>query len=743
MAKKTRRTVDDIFDDLDNIGKRKPSMAELYPEEFESQQQEEAAARIDEDARVASMEELQSSDEHSFASPPNRKQSRVEGNTSRSTIAVTPTPHQHLTGGSTRLRTNQNIVTPVTVCGGSPALSDAFSVDSSPAFASELTTKHRKAEEAADLAVYLADSMWKSPGYDGLEHLVKHLTATGVRYVLRSLRIAGLLRQFLKGFLNDQKYHLQRSPSYQQTYLSLLHAFVEHVPHDAVPIDETFKRLIEVLTPSAAVNPPLVADAPTRTKSSGGLAASAAIMALKQRATATTAKPVVVAQGDDSNNAQWIRTAVGQLVTELDHATQSQPTDSQSPLLGNDAHPLFEGSSAAEAFPKAELLVLTIVTNLLLSHNQQAQLQVDGFTVRSLSNVISKSAAVLFLEAGGVTSMLQFLRHNEGQLTAGKSSMEDIATTVLAAFRLLVLVTCDAETAHTAQRDTAILESLEALLEYSMHSASTWLKNASSNAASVNDAHHQTSDLSFEAIRVVINLTSVLPQLIPSSARSLFLQEACAWARQYIHLLDPSAVVAEEGSDDNGTDDFYDNVTLSICLAINLLRRGANVEAVRCLTENNNLASASALLHAAKVMVYWYESGDTRQSVLSGYIAMLLACISLCTGSSEDYRVAVITAITKGIASKSLLRGETQLSLENSQDSHELHCAVSRQDEAANNARKLRAKPMMLVVAILQEFVLFQSSAGILTKEVLLSMHHVVEKLIQQNHIVVERGDDD
>jgi hypothetical protein len=72
----------------------------------------------------------------------------------------------------------------------------------------------------------------------------------------------------------------------------------------------------------------------------------------------------------------------------------------------------------------------------------------------------------------------------------------------------------------------------------------------------------------------------------------------------------------------------------------------------------------------------------------------------------------------------------------------ELCFSVARQRSDASKVRQLRAKPMMLVVAILQEFVLFQSCAGILTKDVLLSMHDVVEKLITQNHIVVERSDE-
>jgi hypothetical protein len=52
-------------------------------------------------------------------------------------------------------------------------------------------------------------------------------------------------------------------------------------------------------------------------------------------------------------------------------------------------------------------------------------------------------------------------------------------------------------------------------------------------------------------------------------------------------------------------------------------------------------------------------------------------------------------------------------------------------------------RPMALIVAIMQEFVLFQSSAGILTKQVLLNMHDIIQRLISANCITVEKNDEE
>ena len=94
-----------------------------------------------------------------------------------------------------------------------------------------------------------------------------------------------------------------------------------------------------------------------------------------------------------------------------------------------------------------------------------------------------------------------------------------------------------------------------------------------------------------------------------------------------------------------------------------------------------------------------HRATDVSRNVLAGYTAIVLALLSL---SDTNARLAVVGAISRRI----------------------------------REARRDTAKaPLRWVVAILQEFLLFQSSAGILTRDMLVLLEQLTAALKKENGI--------
>jgi hypothetical protein len=157
-----------------------------------------------------------------------------------------------------------------------------------------------------------------------------------------------------------------------------------------------------------------------------------------------------------------------------------------------------------------------------------------------------------------------------------------------------------------------------------------------------------------------------------------------------------------------------DGATLITCLLLNLLTVRAeddqppgdgkqHVNAtwrqafVRCRPLLDVLAESVVSCHHA-------SGEEVAAHVTSGYMALFLAAVTL---GEEDARVRVVTAVAPHLP------------------------------EHAANTRSVAAHPMRYVAALVQEFVLFQSDAGILTRESLLTMHRISTQLLVENGGVV------
>lgn len=149
-----------------------------------------------------------------------------------------------------------------------------------------------------------------------------------------------------------------------------------------------------------------------------------------------------------------------------------------------------------------------------------------------------------------------------------------------------------------------------------------------------------------------------------------------------------------------------DTVTFALCCAVNLIKWEAT-------TGRWQFSSAFAhreklLFDVAASMVTAHASNDVERTVLAGYYALFLGALSMVCLDGESLRIPVITAIAAAAA-----HGSPRV------------------------ASRVAERPMTIVVAIIQEFILFQSSTGTLTKENLLEMSEMVNDLVTTNSIEV------
>lgn len=130
-------------------------------------------------------------------------------------------------------------------------------------------------------------------------------------------------------------------------------------------------------------------------------------------------------------------------------------------------------------------------------------------------------------------------------------------------------------------------------------------------------------------------------------------------------------------------------------------------------------ANDAFLTFAAAEMRRLHTADDAERNVAAGYYATLLGMLSL---ASQDARVRVKHAV--GGSGSPSCNSPT---------------AVPPSLESQSSGSSWSGNPLKYVVAILQEFVLFQSAAGILTQEALLGIHQLLQSLLNANHdIVVE-----
>lgn len=158
-----------------------------------------------------------------------------------------------------------------------------------------------------------------------------------------------------------------------------------------------------------------------------------------------------------------------------------------------------------------------------------------------------------------------------------------------------------------------------------------------------------------------------------------------------------------------------EEATFALCCAVNIVKweiEGGTDD----FTESLDLDGCAVyeprpdvLGCAARAMLVCYHSGDTADTVLAGYYALFLGVASLASSCARDdgsFRVPVITAVAEATRGMSI-------------------------------GRSSAAVPMKVVVAILQEFLLFQSASGTLTREGMLDMNNILASLVGANKIEI------
>ncbi|ORC93835.1 uncharacterized protein TM35_000017120 [Trypanosoma theileri] len=201
------------------------------------------------------------------------------------------------------------------------------------------------------------------------------------------------------------------------------------------------------------------------------------------------------------------------------------------------------------------------------------------------------------------------------------------------------------------------------------------------------DEHHGEINA---ALRVLTNVTGLVPSVLSGEDK-----ECHALATKAAKtLLDDEAMP--------------DTLAFTLCFTTNIVKweaREGHTNFTSSLVE-----SPFFLTRIASLTFRAYHTEDTEKNVLAGYYALLLAVLSLCAAPTLELRVPVMTAVAE--ATKGTVAG-----------------------------KKVESKPMTLIVALLQEFIFFQSSAGSLTKDSLLSMNNIIESVVKHNNIEITSDD--
>ncbi|KAG5494157.1 hypothetical protein JKF63_01992 [Porcisia hertigi] len=214
-------------------------------------------------------------------------------------------------------------------------------------------------------------------------------------------------------------------------------------------------------------------------------------------------------------------------------------------------------------------------------------------------------------------------------------------------------------------------------------------------------AQLDVSRVQVPVLKVLTNITNILPHAFTSTGT------ATAFAQfALLSLLRPQAPCTPDETE-----------IFALCCAINVVK----YESKATGSSDAHLSSAfaasqSTLVSFAESMMESHRCNSTEQLVRSGYYALLLGALSLVPVAEEEGRTTLRVPVMT---------------------------AVARASGGTSADRKATRQPMRLVVAIIQEFLLFQSSAGTLTKETLLEMSALVDRIVISNHIdvVPEIGD--
>ena len=209
---------------------------------------------------------------------------------------------------------------------------------------------------------------------------------------------------------------------------------------------------------------------------------------------------------------------------------------------------------------------------------------------------------------------------------------------------------------------------------------------------------HPSPPLAADLMRVIINLCALHVQrpaalrpaqgdapgtALPEPSLRALLTACCA-------VLAGACAELEAGTNA----DVVDLVNCCLCLLINVTERDARVRRLAAATE---CRGAPLIPFLARVFGAQLEGGTTSGNIVAAYTALLLGCLTVRHGENRD-------------AVREALRARLP---------PDAGC------------------PMVRLVVVLQEFLLFQSDAHVLTHSTLRGLHAVITELVEANGIVI------
>jgi hypothetical protein len=377
-------------------------------------------------------------------------------------------------------------------------------------------------------------------------------------------------------------------------------------------------------------------------------------------------------------------------------AAVAAPAAQATPTVASPLSPTQEAALSSDAWDE----VASVLTTPEADEGSFATHGKDGarsaFLAENAAAVAAKQAAVLARdivvsceqspEAAAHRETVTKAVAQSGLWQAAAASLQDASEEVAAA----TIHAVEASTCHTTAR-SSLRNVIEPRELFDAVSRTFVAQSKSTNAS---------PHLRQLVVKLFMNLTTAFPGGI--AALNRFAPDVCNAAAA--HVTSFAAV------------DETDGVTLVACLLLNLLtvrpEEDARLELpdgdagrtqyVNHVWRSAVCASRPLLQGASAQLVAMHGAlGDVARNVCGGYLALLLAACSL---GDEAARVAVLTALAPTLPKAS-----------------------------AEQDRKLAERPMRFVAAVVQEFVLFQSDAGILTCEALVSMHRISEQLLREN----------
>lgn len=151
-----------------------------------------------------------------------------------------------------------------------------------------------------------------------------------------------------------------------------------------------------------------------------------------------------------------------------------------------------------------------------------------------------------------------------------------------------------------------------------------------------------------------------------------------------------------------------ERLPFALCCAINIAKK-------ECRSSAKDTPFCSAFLPDDEIserfsiliehLFQHYQSDDTEHLVIAGYYALLVGVLSL-VGPQKKYRIPIITCL-------------------------------SSLNTVFTMSKVSRDQPMTFVVAVMQEFLLFQSSAGTLYQCAFVEISEIIDRIVADNQISV------